>query len=340
MDQLKSLSKDELNQNVKMKSFDNQWIVSKIINSSSNQIQIIYWNTSLSRDDDNSSRSNNTNSSDHHPNSPLNCYLIDINKCIINDDNNNNLQQQQTERVTIADINHIHLLYPSASSFSTLKPHRPFYYNQSSRNNQQQEQENNDPTTRYNNPFMPCSLNKNILSRNKKQSLLGQNDEFNDENDVSFDDMNDNHNRSVTLDNSDFLDDTVLCPMFPSSTSRSITSISGVLFLSSDHKTLYVMPHDHVTTVRHQINAKLSPSDDNDDDLSDSPSNHFIYGPDRDIIYKIPLLTDSKHNEQITYSQILPQPRVGSHHAVKSHISDKFFYYFLILFIIYPCTQI
>ena len=40
-----------------------------------------------------------------------------------------------------------------------------------------------------------------------------------------------------------------------------------------------------------------------------------MYGTDRDITYQIALATNSEYSERITHSQILPQPRVGSHQS-------------------------
>merc|ERR1719334_1549849 len=89
-----------------------------------------------------------------------------------------------------------------------------------------------------------------------------------------------------------------------------MTSISGILFLSKDHRTLYVMPHDHTDTIRHHSGTE-------------SKSAQVTYTENRGIIYKIALMTGKTESaqcdeERITSSQILPQPRVGSHHSTNT----------------------
>lgn len=243
VDQIKKIPHSQLSQRVSMKSCANQWIIAKIEHEQRSKSQIIYWSTSLPQN----------NESSHHPNSPTKCHLIELQKCFIYD--------SDAEIADIADIEHIHLLYPSASSFCTLKPHRPYYPNQQTTMRQ---------TNNYNNPFMPYSFNKDILSRHTQ--------------------MHKNNS-----------DDAVLCPLFPSSSSRSLTSIFGILFLSKDHKSLYVLPHDHVTSISHQKGTEST----------------YSYQTNRNIAYHIPLFTKTdQYNERIVRTQVLPQPRVGSHHSV------------------------
>ena len=83
--------------------------------------------------------------------------------------------------------------------------------------------------------------------------------------------------------------------------SRSISSsICGVLFLWRDHSALFVIPHHHASTEAH------------------AHANTVTYGEHRNVVYRIPLLTSvDKHGERVTFSQIMPQPRVSSHHAVE-----------------------
>eukprot|EP01084_Bolivina_argentea_P256239 431318_1 len=120
---LKLIPKNELNKNVSMKSCDNQWIISKVVEEN-NKIEIIYWNTSSIYNNDNRNENKNENEiKNNHPNSPLKCYMIE--------------NKFDDEIIDICDIKHIHLLYPCASSYSTLKIH------------------NNNINNIYNNPFMP-----------------------------------------------------------------------------------------------------------------------------------------------------------------------------------------
>ena len=76
-------------------------------------------------------------------------------------------------------------------------------------------------------------------------------------------------------------------------------SICGVLFLSRDHSTLFVIPHDHATTIRHHASTEAH-----------AHPNTVTYGERRNMVYRIPLLTSvDKHGERVTFSQIMPQPR-------------------------------
>ena len=50
-------------------------------------------------------------------------------------------------------------------------------------------------------------------------------------------------------------DEGIKCPLFLFSASRSITTICGVLFLSFDHQSFYIIPHQYVTLIRHTIST-------------------------------------------------------------------------------------
>ena len=126
------------------------------------------------------------------------------------------------------DIKHIHLLSPTVSCFLTLNAHCPYYTKQ---HQYKAKQENNENLIdKYHNPFIPRSLNGNILQKEgrKRRSLFNNDDddEFNDDNDINFGDENNNNNDPSYDD----IDGPTVYPLFPISISALIKSIAGVLF--------------------------------------------------------------------------------------------------------------